>query len=238
MNSIANIGKLKPASFLSMFTSPLGTFDSLRERPRWFLPVLFSAIVTVAANIYIIQRIGFIQLIKTASQSNYIIDPQDVIQNVLEHQNRILVIQAASVFVNVFVIALVTAVAFWLLMTILGYDISFRKSLAVVSHANMLPIIVRGCMIVLTAAVIQDAGALNLKNPLATNIGFFLRPSSPVALRLLTSLDAITFANAILLIMGLTRVCPKLSARSASMMVFICWAVYIGAKLFVPLFPS
>ncbi len=238
MNPIANIGKLRPPSFLSMFASPLATFDSLRERTRWFFPVLFSAIVSAAANFYIVQRIGLIQLIKTASQSSLIIDPQAAIQNVLEHQNRILAIQAVSTFVNVFVIALVTAAVFWLLLTILGYDVSFRKSLAVVSHANMLPIIIRGSMIALAAAIIQDAGALNVKNPLATNIAFFLQPESPAARRFLTSLDAITFANAILLTMGLTRVCPRLSARAAFTMVFICWAVYVGAKLFLPLFPS
>lgn len=238
MNTIANIGKLKPVSFLSMFISPLATFDSLRDRPRWFFPVLFSATVSAAANFYIIQRIGLMRLIITASQSNYMIDPQVAAQNVLEYQNRILAIQAGSVFINVFVIALMTAVVFWLLLTILGYDVSFRKSLAAVSHANMLPIIVRGSMTALAAAIIQDAGALNLRNPLATNIAFFLRPSSPVALRLLTSLDAITFANAILLAMGLTRVCPRLSVRAALAMVFLCWAAYIGVKLFVPLFPS
>jgi hypothetical protein len=238
MNSIANIGKRKPVSFLSMFISPLATFDSLRDRPRWFFPVLLSAIVSGAANFYIIQRIGLIRLIKTASQSNRMIDPQIAVQNVLDHQNRIFAIQAVSVFVNVFVIALMTAVVFWLLLTILGHNISFKKSLAAVSHANMLPIIVRGCMTALAAAIIQDAGALNLRNPLATNIAFFLRPSSPVALRLLTSLDAITFANAILLAMGLKRVCPQLSVRAALAVVFICWAAYIGVKLFVPFFSS
>lgn len=237
MNTIANIGKLKPVSFLFMFISPLATFDSLRDRPRWFFPVLFSATVSAAANFYIIQRIGLMQLIKTASQSNYMVDPQVAVQNVLEYQNRILAIQAGSVFVNVFVIALMTAVVFWLLLTILGHDVSFRKSLAAVSHANMLPIIVRGSMTALAAAIIQDAGALNLRNPLATNIAFFLQPSSPVALRLLTSLDAITFTNVILLAMGLTRVCPQLSVRAALAMVFLCWAAYIGVKIFVPLFP-
>jgi hypothetical protein len=80
--------------------------------------------------------------------------------------------------------------------------------------------------------------ALNLKNPLATNIAFFLRPSSPFVFRMLTSLDALTLMNAVLLIIGLTRVCPKLSARKASMMVFACWALYLGVTLFIPLSPS
>ncbi len=177
-------------------------------------------------------------MIETASQSDYIIDPQAVIKTVMAYQGRILLFQAAAVFMNVFVIALVMATVFWLLLTIFGYDILFKKLLAVVAHANLLPIVARGCMIALTAAVIQDAGALNLKNPLATNIAFFLRPSSSAVLRFLTSLDAIAFVNAVLLIAGLTRVCSKLSAKAASMMVFLCWAVYVCVMLFLPFPPS
>ena len=220
-----------------MFTSPLATFDALRKQPRWFSPLLFSALVSAAANLYIVQRIGLVRLIETASESSYIIDPQAVIQNVLAYQDRILFFQAASIFVNVFVIALVTSEVFWLLLTVMGSDISFKRVLAVVANANMLPIVARGCMVALTAALIQNANSLNIQNPLATNIAFFLRPSSPAALRLLTSLDAISFINAVLLILGLTRVCPKLSVGAASMMVFICWSAYVCVTLFVPFSP-
>jgi hypothetical protein len=228
---------LKPLSLLSMFTSPLATFDSLREQPRWLFPLLFSSIVSAAANFYVIKRVGLVRLIKAASQSDYIIDPQAVIQSVLEYKHRILFFQASSVFVNVFVVTLVTAIVFWLLLSIFAHDIAFRKLLALVANANMLPIVARGCMIALTAAAIQDVNAFNLRNPLATNIAFFLRPSSPFMLRMLTSLDAVTLMNAVLLIMGLTRVCPKLSTKGASMMVFTCWALYLSATLFIPFFP-
>lgn len=226
-----------PVSFMSMFTSPFATFDSLRKQPRWLVPAAFSAMVSAAANFYVIQRIGLVRLIETASRSNSVIDPQAAIQNVLAHQNQILFFQAVSIFLNVFLVALAAANFFWLALMLFGFDISFRKSLAVVAHANMLPIVARGCMTVLTAAAVRDAGSLDIKNPLATNLAFFLRPSSPAALRILTSLDVIALINAGLLIVGLARVCPKLSLTAASATVFICWAIYIGITLLVPFSP-
>lgn len=234
MQITANHERSGPVSFLSMFTSPLATFDSLRKQPRWLVPIAFSAMVSAAANFYVIQRIGLVRLIETASRSNSIIDPQAAIQNVLAHQNQILFFQAASIFLNVFLIALVAANFFWLTLMLFGYDISFRKTLAVVAYANMPPVVAKGCMTVFTAAVIRDAGTLDIKNPLATNLAFFLQPSSPIALRILTSIDAIALTNAALLIVGLARVCPKLSPSAASRMVFICWAIYIGITLLAP----
>jgi hypothetical protein len=222
-------------SFLSMFTSPLATLYSLREQPQWLYPALFSAIVTVAANLYVIRRIGLARLIEAALEAKAIIDPQGAIQFVLAHQDRILCFQSASIFVNVFVLVLVTAKVLWLLLTLFGYDISFKKILAIVTHANMPPAIIRSCMTALTAAVIRDVRTLDLKNPLATNIAFFLQPTSSAAFRILSSLDAITLLNIGLLIIGLTRVCSNLSARSASLMVLIPWTIYIGATLLLPL---
>ena len=225
---------LKQSSFLHMFIRPMKTFDSLRAQPQWLYPVSFSAAVSVAVNFYVVKRIGLVRLVEAAFGEKTIIDPQGAIQNVLAYQGQVLGIQSASILANTFLIALVAAMVFWLLLTLFGYDISFRKTLAVVAHANMLPIVIKGCMIALTAAVIQDTGTIDLRNPLATNIAFFLQPSSPVAFRFLISLDAIKLINLVLLIIGLTRVCPKLSVGSASMLVLIPWAIYVAGTIYIP----
>jgi len=221
-------------SFWVMFISPLGTLDSLRERPRWIYAVLLSAIISVAANSYIIERIGFVRLIESTFRAKAVIDPQGAMENALAHKGQILCFQAIATFVSPFFIALVTATVLWLLLTLFGHDLPFKKSLAVVAHANMLSIILRECMIVLTASIIRDAGAFNLRNPLATNIAFFLHPASPSLFRALASLDVITFMNMALLITGLTRVCARLSVKAASMIVVIPWAIYVGATLLIP----
>jgi hypothetical protein len=225
---------LEPLSFLAMFASPLATLDALRERPRWLSPLLLSAAASTAANLYVVQRIGLARLIEAAAQTNAIIDPQGAVESVLAHQGRILCFQAASVAVNVFVLALVAAKVLWLLLTLFGFDIEYKKILAVVAHANMLPAILRACMLAITAAVIQNVQALDLRNPLATNIAFFLRPASPAAFHILSSLDAMTLSSIGLLIVGLRRVCSNLSALWASLMVLVPWMMYVGVTLLTP----
>jgi hypothetical protein len=219
-----------------MFISPIKTFDSLRAQPRWFYPLSFSAAVSAAANLFVVQRIGLVRLVEAAFSEKTVIDPQSAIQNVLAHQGQVLGVQSTSIMANTFVTALVTAMVFWLLLTLFGFDISFKKALAGVVHANMPPIVIKGCLITLTAAVIQDVSTFDLRNPLATNIAFFLQPSSPVAFRILIALDAIKIMNLVLLIMGLTRLCPKLPVGRASILVLIPWAIYVGGTIYIPFF--
>jgi hypothetical protein len=222
---------MQQVSFWSMFVQPLSTLDSLRERPRWLYPVLVSGIISVAANLYVIQRIGLTRLIEGSIDARSTIDPQTILQNALEHQAQILCFQALSTFIGSFLVALGTAAILWFLLTLCGYDMSFKKGFAVVAHVNLLSVVIRECTMMLTAFFVQDLNHFDLNNPLATNIAFFVRTASPVVLRLLTSLDVITFTKMALLIAGLRKVCCKLSVKTASMMVIGPWALYIGATI-------
>jgi hypothetical protein len=224
---------MQQVSFWSMFGRPLSTLDSLRERPRWLYPVLVSGIISVAANFYVIQRIGLARMIEGSIDARSTIDSQTILQNALEHQVQILCFQALSTFVGSFLVALGTAAILWLLLSLCGYDMSFKKGFAVVAHVNLLSVVIRECMMMLTAFFVQDMHRFDLNNPLATNIAFFVQTSSPVVLRFLTSLDAITFTNMALLIVGLTKICGKLSVKTASMMVIGPWALYIGATIMI-----
>jgi hypothetical protein len=226
--------KSKPDTFWSMFTRPVATLDSLREQPRWFYPILLSALISAAVNLYLIQRVGLGPLINAVAQAETAIDQESLVQNAMSHRHQILFFQSAATFAGAFVIAFMTAKVLWLLLTLFGYDIPFKKTLAVVAHANMLSVILRESMIALAATIIRDPGAFDLRNPLATNAAFFLRPTSTVLFRILVSLDMITVMNIGLLVIGLTKVAPKLSVRAASMTVIIPWVTYVGATLLIP----
>jgi len=217
-----------------MFTSPVATLESLRERPQWFYPVLLAAAFSVVANFYVIQRIGLERLVSAMAQAGVALDPQAAVQNAMAHQSQIFTVQALSTVVNVFLTALVIAKVFWLLLTLCGVDISYKKILAIVAHANMLAVVLRECMLVLTATFIRDLSTLDLRNPLATNLAFFAAPKSPVAFHILSSLDVITFVNVYFLVVGLTKVCARLSLSAASVIVVVPWAFYVAATLLLP----
>jgi hypothetical protein len=223
----------KPGSFWFMFSSPVTTLESLREQPRWFIPTLFSALISAAANLYFMQRVGLSSLINAVVQTNAGFDREALAQNALAHKGQILFFQSTATFVSPFLVALLTAKVLWLVHTLLGYDLPFKKTLAVVAHANMLSVILRVGMTALAVAMIRDPGALNLKNPLATNAAFFLHSTSPVLSRILASLDLITLLNIGILVLGLTKVAPRLSVKAAAMTVIVPWVVYEGATLLI-----
>jgi hypothetical protein len=224
-----------PASFGLMFTRPLATLASLQEQPRWFYPTLFAALISAAVNLYVVKRIGLNSLVGAIVQVETTLDREALAQNALAHAGQILFFQSIATFLGSFLVALLTAKVLWLLLTLLGQDLPFKKALAVVAHANMLAVVLREGMIALSVSIIRNPQAFDLKNPLATNAAFFLHPTSPVFSRFLAAFDLITTLNLGLLIIGLTKIAPKLSLRMASITVILPWTAYVGATLLIPM---
>lgn len=224
----------QPLAFRSMFSSPAATLDSLKGRPQWFYPLLLAAVYSVAVNFYVIQRIGFMRLMGTALQANAAIDPRAVLESALAHRAEILFFQGLAAFASTFLTAFVVAKVLWLIITVIGQDVLFKKVLAVVAHVTMLTVVIRESMLALTTTVMSNLDNLDMRNPLATNLAFFLHPRSPIVSRLLGSLDLITFTNILLLAMGLSKVSNRLSFRTACILVIIPWGVYTGASLLLP----
>ena len=225
---------LGPPAFSSMFSRPAATLDSLRESPRWFCPLLVAAGFAAAVNFYVIWRTGLGRLVNAALQASTSVDPQAVLESAMAHRTMILISQGLASFAGTFVTAFVVAKVLWLIVTVIGKDLQFKKVLAVVAHVTMLTVVIRQLMLALTATVMPDLDNFDVRNPLATNFAFFIHPKSPVVLRLLSSFDIITFANILLISLGLARVSNCLSFRTACILVIVPWGVYTGASLFLP----
>ncbi len=232
------IRKANDTSFWRMFTNPIHTLASLRDRPAWLAPALVSSILSALVNLYLIQRVGLARMIETAGRSGVVIDPQATIQSALMHQQMILTFQSIFAFVGSFLTILVIAKVISLVLTLCGKDTTFRIVLAIVSYAVGLSSVARECLLALTAILIQNTSRLDLRNPLATNPAFFLRPRSAVVQHLLASLDVITIATIVLLVAGLTRVCERLTRRAAASVVIVPWIVYVGITTVIPSFWS
>lgn len=168
-------------------------------------------------------------------QEKAVIDAEGVLENALANKNQILAIQAATSFIGPFLMALAVAMVLWLLLILLGHNIPFKINLAIAAHANMLAVVIKELMLVVTITIIPDITNFNLNNPLATNLAFLLKPTSPTLIRLFSNLDALTFLNMAMIILGLNRVCPKLSKRTAAVMIGIPWTLYLGCILIAPL---
>jgi hypothetical protein len=222
---------VSPSSFRFMFVRPVATLSHLGERPAWFFPLLVSALFSITANFYVIQRLGIARLAELVSKSNAVLDPEAVVQTALAHPYQIQIFQALSALFGTFLTAFISAKVIWLILTLLGREVRFKKVMATAAYVMALSAILRAGMLALTATLIRDLDTLDLRNPLATNPAFFLRPDSPAAFRLLSSIDALTILSIALLSAGLSKVCPRLPLRTASAVVAVPWMVYVGAGL-------
>jgi hypothetical protein len=211
---------------------------SFQEHPRWLFPILVSGILSALVNFYVIQKIGFIRMIQAVTQEKAIIDSKGVLENALTNKNQILIIQAATSFIGPFLIALVVATVLWLLLVLLGHNVPFKTNLAIAAHANMVAVVLKELMLIVTVMIIPDITNLDLNNPLATNLAFFFKPLSPTLLRLFSNLDALTFLNMAMIIVGINRACPKLSQGAATLIIGIPWVLYLGCILLTPLLLS
>jgi hypothetical protein len=225
--------KINQATQWPMLLKSLET-PSFKEHPRWLLPILVSGALSALVNFYVIQRIGFVRLIQAVTQEKAIIDAEGVLENALANKNQILAIQAATSFVGPFLLALAVATVLWLLLVLLGHNVPFKMNLAIAAHANMLAIVIKEIMLLATITIIPDIANFDLNNPLATNLAFFFKPSSPTLLRLFTNLDALTFLNMAMIAIGLNRSCPKLSKSAAALIIGIPWILYLGCILITP----
>jgi len=224
----------KAFSFGSMFSNPAATLASLRERPQWLLPLSAAAVYSVAVNFYLVYRIGVTKLIGAVAQANAAIDPQAILESAAARKTEILLFQGLSTFLGTFLTALVVAKVLWLMLTMVGEEVPFRRVLAVVAHVSMLAIIVRQSMMALTATAMRDLDHFDLANPLATNPAFFIHTRSPAVHRLLASIDIITLFNILLLAIGLSKMAERLSIRKAHIVVMVPWGIYVGASLLFP----
>ncbi len=162
------------------------------------------------------------------------LDAEAVLESALERQAQILFFQGLSTFAGVAVAALLSAKVLWLVLEVKGDDLPFRKVLAVVAHVTMLTAVVRQSMLALTVTLMRDPARLDLHNPLATNLAFYLRPADPTVFRLLAAADLLTLAKICLVALGLSAVSDRLSFRAALLVVLVPWGAYVGLSLALP----
>lgn len=218
-----------------MFTGPAAALERLREQPIWFPPLLLASLFSVGVNLYVLARIGLARMMRAAIEASAAFDPDQALQAALARKNMIVSIQSISTAAGTFLTALAVAGFLWLVLTAAGEDAAFRKVLAVVSHVTMLAAVLKGSMLAVAVTAMGDAATIDLRNPLATNLAFFLRPHSSAAQRLLASLDLIVMMQLALLAFGLAKISGRMSLKKSCFLVAAPWGGYIVATAFLPI---
>lgn len=228
---------LRGPALWSMFTRPLATLDLLRDRPRWIAPLLLASAYVTAVNYYVLTRFGLERVVAAVVRANSSVDPRLLTETMLAHRERILLMQAVAAFAGSILTAFFAALFLWLTVLVAGGESRFKCVLSVVVHVGLLVSLAEYSMVVVVVTLDGSPNTLNLRNLLATNPAFFLRPESGAVFRLLTALDIISLARLGLLATGLSRVTTGISRFATTMAVFAPWCIYVAASTAIPWLP-
>jgi predicted permease len=214
---------------VGIFFQPKATFESISKNPNWQLPLTLFVILALAATVTMINMIGIGTLMRMSLKDNPRAD--DIVQMAEESIATKAMFYVPAV-VSTPIIILAIAGIFLMIFSMGGKESNFKKVLSVVAHSHFAYALVTSTLFILVVTFRADRGTLDIQNPLAFNLGFFLShgETSKFLMSLASSLDVLSFWYLSLLTIGFASVFSNLSWRGAAVTVVSLWCVYVLGK--------
>lgn len=224
---------ISPASALfGAMIRPGDTFRRIVEAPwTWVaFPLLVVAVLNAATSLAFTSRVDMRQLVRDQIQQSRFASQmsEEQIEEAAERAaSRPRWITAAFGVVGFAVLVLFLAALFWLVLLAFGKEVTFRRSLLAVGYA-FLPAAVASLLFLLVLFV-KDPNALDVNNPLATNVAAFLdrEETAKPLYALLKTLDLFKFWILYLLSVGLAAA-ARCKTSSAAAAVGTLYALWVG----------
>ena len=223
---------------VDVFVAPSKTFTDILRSSSWWFPWLIGLVLSVAVGMAIQQKIGWDKLYDNVLRQTSAAQQEKMEQMPAEQQAKVRGVSIAFTKYAVFlgpILGLVVAViiAAVLLATLnfgFGARAKFGQLFAAWYYAG-LPMAIKWLLAVVTIYAGADPDAFNIKNPVGTNIGYYLPLDMPKWLiALATSIDIFTIWTLILLTIGCSII-GKISRGKAATAVWGWWIliVLVGA---------
>lgn len=221
------------ARLAGVFFSPGKAFADIARRPRWWIPVILSAILsTVYLNAFS-QRVGWEQTIRQS------IERLPNAQGMSAAQREQIIVSAARLYQYVgyggsalstlFYVFLVAVILMFLFDTIMSASIGLKRMMAIVAY-GFLPLLIQTALS-MVVLFLKDPQEFNLQNPLMFNVGAYLNPDAPAALRALgSSIDLFSLWIIVLLAIGVSSAARKIGFGKALTAIALPWALWVCLK--------
>lgn len=223
---------------IDTFIAPTKTFTDILRDQSWWLPWLLGVVVTLGFGMAIQQKIGwdktYNNILSQSSQSQQdrlaqLPPAEQARQKAIGASFVRYVFWATPVLALLFA-AIAAMVLLGTLNFVLGGQAKFGQMFAVYFYAT-LPFILQGILAIVTIYAGLDADSFNLKNPVGTNLGYFLPQDSPKWLIALgTSIDVLTMWVLILLTIG-SAIVAKMKKSTAAVAVWGWWLLITMVKV-------
>jgi hypothetical protein len=214
---------------------PKLAFADLAARPTgWWLPLALLMVVTVGFIFAFTQRVGWERFMRQQMEQNPRVQQMPVEQReqILQQQLRFVPaishIQGAVAWP---LITLVTGGVFLFVFNILlGGQLTFRQVYAVVCYGNLPHGL--GAVLALVVMFIKDPADFDLQNPVASNLGAFLDPTTTPKwlVSAAGSVDLFSAWVVLLLATGFAAAARKISWSKSFTWVVITWLLWVVVK--------
>lgn len=130
---------------------------------------------------------------------------------------------------TLFYVFIVAVILMFIFDTMMSASIGLKRMMAIVAY-GFLPLIIQ-TLLSLVVLFLKDPDEFNLQNPLMFNVGAYLSPDSPAALRALgSSMDLFSLWIIVLLAIGVHAAGRKISFGKALAGIGLPWALYVCLK--------
>ncbi len=213
------------------FIAPSKTFTDLRRSSNWLVPWLLMTIVTCAMVFVVDKKLGMdkaaenqlaLQPKQTAALDKLPPDKRAAQMEVVIKWTRIIA-YSFPITIVIF-LAIVAGVQLATFNFGFGAELTFTQCLAVNMYAS-LPAIIKALIAILAISV-GGGEAFTFQNPVASNLGGLVDPSSHFLYSIATSLDI--FAIWTLVLAGIGFAClTKVKRATCMAVIFGWWAVLV-----------
>jgi hypothetical protein len=241
-DTVANAEVSAPLSqverVVDTFMAPSKTFNDILRDSSWWLPWLLGVLVTLGFGLAIQQKVGWDKAYATILLHSPQAQQDRLAQLPPDQQAKQKAIGASFVkyifwstpILSLVFAALASAVLLATLNFGLGGHATFSQMFAVWMYGT-LPFLIQGILGIITLFAGLDADSFNLKNPVGTNVGYYLPLDAPQWLvAFATSLDVLTIWVLILLTIGCAIV-GRTKRSTAAVAVWGWWIVITLGKV-------
>lgn len=213
---------------VDVFVAPSKTFTDILRKATWWLPFVLMVFVTLGTAVVVDKQVGFERVAENQVHQNA---KQEESLNSLTPEQRAQRVHGMGIgyryssyagFVFVLIFVAIGALLYWASFNFgLGAQTTYGQMFAVWMYAGM-PRILTGLLTILTLMFGGSADAYDMRNPVGTNLAYYMPDAAPWLKAFLSFFDVIGLWCLVLLIIG-TAIVAKVPRGKAAMVVVGWW---------------
>ena len=212
------------------FIAPSKTFTDILRSTSWWLPFLLLVVVTFGATTVVEKQVGWERVAENQIHQNP--KQEEKMAGLTEAQKANQMRLTASIyrytsygsFVFILVFVGLFALIYWASFNFgLGARTTYGQMFAVCMYAS-LPRLLTLVLSIVTLLFGGSAETYDVRNPVGTNLGYFMPDANPVVKTVLSFFDVIGLWQLALLVIG-TAIVAKVSRGKAAAVIVGWWVI-------------